>query len=150
MTKDVLVSISGLHTDVMQEAEEENEAIEVVNPANYYFRNGKHYIVYDEPVEGVSGTIKNKLKITEDQVVEIMKSGVSNAHMIFEKNTPYGQMLVGVNTKEMKVDIKENRIDILIDYELHVNHEAVADSRIKMNIISKSDYRANIAGATEI
>ena len=41
MTKDVLVSISGLHTDVMQEAEEENEAIEVVNPANYYFRNGK-------------------------------------------------------------------------------------------------------------
>ena len=29
MTKDVLVSISGLHTDVMQEAEEENEAIEV-------------------------------------------------------------------------------------------------------------------------
>ena len=40
MTKDVLVSISGLHTDVMQEAEEENEAIEVVNPANYYFRNG--------------------------------------------------------------------------------------------------------------
>ena len=60
--------------------------------------------------------IKNKLKITEDQVVEIMKSGVSNAHMIFEKNkknqtyysTPYGQMLVGVNTKEMKVDIKEN------------------------------------------
>ena len=67
MTKDVLVSISGLHTDVMQEAEEENEAIEVVNPANYYFRNGKHYIVYDEPVEGVSGTIKNKLKITEDQ-----------------------------------------------------------------------------------
>ena len=50
MTKDVLVSISGLHTDVMQETEEENEAIEVVNPANYYFRNGKHYIVYDETV----------------------------------------------------------------------------------------------------
>ena len=149
MTKDVLVSISGLHTDVMQEAE---EAIEVVNPANYYFRNGKHYIVYDEPVEGVSGTIKNKLKITEDNVVEIMKSGISNAHMIFEKNkknqtyysTPYGQMLVGVNTKDMKVDVKENRIDIQIDYELHVNHEAVADSTIKMNIVSKEDYLLSI------
>ena len=148
MTKDVLVSISGLHTDVMQEAEEENEAIEVVNPANYYFRNGKHYIVYDEPVEGVSGTIKNKLKITEDNVVEIMKSGISNAHMIFEKNTyystPYGQMLIGVNTKDMKVDVKENRIDIQIDYELHVNHEAVADSTIKMNIVSKEDYLLSI------
>lgn len=156
MTKDVLVSISGLHADVMQESEEENEAIEVVNPASYYFRNGKHYIVYDEPVEGVSGTIKNKLKITDDNVVEIMKSGISNAHMIFEKNkknqtyysTPYGQMLVGVNTKDMKVDVKENRIDIQIDYELHVNHEAVADSTIKMNIVSKADYRTELAGAT--
>ena len=57
--------------------------------------------------------------------------------IVWGGQTPYGQMLVGVNTKEMKVDIKENRIDILIDYELHVNHEAVADSRIKMNIISK-------------
>ncbi len=158
MTKDVLVSISGLHADVMQESEEENEAIEVVNPANYYFRNGKHYIVYDEPVEGMSGTIKNKLKITDDNTVEIMKSGISNAHMIFEKNkknqtyysTPYGQMLVGVNTKDMKVDVKENRIDIQIDYELHVNHEAVADSTIKMNIISKADYRTDLAEMTTI
>ncbi len=158
MTKDVLVSISGLHADVMQESEEENEAIEVVNPANYYFRNGKHYIVYDEPVEGMSGTIKNKLKITDDNTVEIMKSGISNAHMIFEKkkknqtyySTPYGQMLVGVNTKDMKVDVKENRIDIQIDYELHVNHEAVADSTIKMNIISKADYRRNLAEMTTI
>lgn len=158
MTKDVLVSISGLHADVMQELEEENEAIEVVNPANYYFRNGKHYIVYDEPVEGMSGTIKNKLKITDDNTVEIMKSGISNAHMIFEKNkknqtyysTPYGQMLVGVNTKDMKVDVKENRIDIQIDYELHVNHEAVADSTIKMNIISKADYRTDLAEMTTI
>ena len=44
MTKDVLVSISGLHTDVMQEAEEENEAIEVVNPANYYFQIGRAHV----------------------------------------------------------------------------------------------------------
>ena len=53
-------------------------------------------------------------------------------------------MLIGVNTKDMKVDVKENRIDIQIDYELHVNHEAVADSTIKMNIVSKEDYLLSI------
>ena len=151
MTKDVLVSISGLHADVMQESEEENEAIEVVNPANYYFRNGKHYIVYDEPVEGMSGTIKNKLKITDDNTVEIMKSGISNAHMIFEKNkknlsyynTPYGNLLVGINATDVKVSETEDNIDIKVDYKLEVNYEHLAECTITMSVMSKDvrDFR---------
>ena len=40
MTKDVLISISGLHYSV----DEENgaEPLEVITPASYYFKNGKH------------------------------------------------------------------------------------------------------------
>ena len=56
MTKDVLVSISGLHLDMVENiSEEESEAIEVVTPANYYCKNGKHYILYDEVTDGISG-----------------------------------------------------------------------------------------------
>ena len=43
MTKDVLISISGLQMDVLEE-EKEYEPIEVVAPANYFLKNGKHYI----------------------------------------------------------------------------------------------------------
>ena len=54
MTKDVLVSISGMHEEIVAVApeieEDENEAIEVVTPATYYLKNGKHYIVYEEVV----------------------------------------------------------------------------------------------------
>lgn len=156
MTKDVLVSISGLHMDVLEdvgnEADQiENEAIEVVTPASYYCRNGKHYIIYDEVTEGFSGTTKNKIKITGDECLEIMKSGVSNSHMIFEKNkknltyynTPYGQMLVGVNTKKMEVNVTDTNINVSVDYELDVNYEPMADCRIKMNITDKTggDFR---------
>lgn len=146
MTKDVLVSISGLHLDVMGDvSEEENEAIEVVTPANYYCKNGKHYILYDEVTEGISGVTKNRIKISGEESLEIMKSGISNAHMIFEKNkknltyyqTPYGQMLVGVNTKNMEITVTEKNIDVCVDYELDVNHEPLADCKIKMNITSK-------------
>ena len=43
MTKDVLVSISGLHQDAISDLpDEENEPIEVVTPASYYCKNGKH------------------------------------------------------------------------------------------------------------
>ena len=146
MTKDVLVSISGKHIDIMDDPvegyETGDDAIEVVTPASYYCRNGKHYILYDEV-----GTIKNKIKITGTDSLEIMKSGVSSSHMVFEKNkknltyyrTPYGQMLIGVNTRKMEINVDEDQIDILVDYELDVNHEPMADCKIKMNIMSKEN-----------
>ena len=145
MTKDVLVSISGMHMGILADQEDEDDEIEVVTPASYYCRNGKHYIIYDEVVEGMTGTIKNKIKITGDSVVEIMKSGLSNTHMVFEKNrknltyyrTPYGQMLVGVNTRNMEVRVADDEIDVQVKYELDVNHEPFADCSIKMNIVSK-------------
>ena len=150
MTKDVLVSISGKHIDIMNDPvegyETGDDAIEVVMPANYYCRTGKHYILYDEVLEGMAGTIKNKIKITGTDSVEIIKTGVSSSHMVFEKNkknltyyrTPYGQMLVGVNTKKMEIDVKDDKIDVQVDYELDVNHEPLADCKIKMNIMPKN------------
>lgn len=146
MTKDVLVSISGMHMDVISGmTDEENEAIEVVTPASYYCRNGRHYVIYDEVMEGTPGTIKNKIKITGTDSVEIMKTGISNAHMVFEKNkknltyykTPFGQMLVGVNTKNMEVNVTDDNIGVSVDYELDINHEPLADCKIKMEIFSK-------------
>ena len=44
MTKDVLITISGIQTI----DGEVNDPIETVTPGEYYFRNGKHYILYDE------------------------------------------------------------------------------------------------------
>lgn len=153
MTKDVLVSISGHHIDIMAETEDQvkalesgQDAIEVVTPASYYCRGGKHYILYDEVMEGMPGTIKNRIKITGTDSVEIVKSGLSSSHMIFEKNrknltyyrTPYGQMLVGVNTRNMEVSVEDDRINVQVDYELDVNHEPLADCKIRLDIVSKN------------
>ena len=110
MTKDVLVSVRGAHI-----ADGETNNLEVITAGSYYFKNGKHYIIYDEIVEGVSDTIKNKIKISGTDSLEIMKSGLSNTHMIFEKNkknltyykTLYGQMLVGLNTRNMEIEVSD-------------------------------------------
>ena len=148
-----MVSISGQHIDSMGEPEEAPEAmesgrdaIEVGTPASYYCKGGKHYIIYDEVLEGMAGTIKNRIKITGTDSVEIVKSGLSSSHMIFEKNrknltyyrTPYGQMLVGVNTRNMEVSVEDDRINVQVDYELDVNHEPLADCKIRMDIVSKN------------
>lgn len=145
MTKDVLLSISGLQIEVSEEEGIENEPIEVVTAASYFYKNGKHYILYDEVTEGVQGVAKNKIKIA-DNMLEILKTGFTNTHMIFEKGkknltyyeTLYGQMLVGVNTLSLKVLESEDSIDVRVEYELDINHEPLANCKIRMNIRSKS------------
>lgn len=147
MTKNVLLTISGLHYDAFPGQEDENEPIEVITPAVYYNKNGKHYVIYDEVVEGMPGVIKNKIKITGDGLLEIMKSGISNTHMVFEKNkinmteyeTPYGELMIGVYTNSMTVDVKEREIDVEVGYALDINSEKVADCNIIMNIRSNGE-----------
>ena len=143
MTKEVLLTISGLHMDAFSdEPDEDNAPIEVITPATYYLKNGKHYVLYDELVEGMLGSIKNTIKITGDSKLEMKKTGITNTNMVFEKekinvtqyDTPYGEMMVGVYTKDMKVNVEEHNIDVSIAYALDVNSEKVADCSIVMNI----------------
>lgn len=145
MTRDVLVSISGLQVDVLEENGRDNDAIEIITPASYFCKNGKHYIVYDEFMEGTQEITKNRIKITGDDTLEIVKSGLTNTHMTFQKNKknqtyyqmPFGQMLIGINTKSMEVDVEEKNINVKVDYVLDVNHEPLADCKIRMNIKAK-------------
>ncbi len=144
MTKEVLLSIAGLHYDAFEEVNEENEAIEVITPALYYLKNGKHYIIYEELVEGFSGTIKNRIQIDEKGKMEMIKKGLSNTHMVFEKekihmteyDTPYGELMIGVYTKDMTIDVQEDEINIRISYTLDANGQKVADSNIAVLVKS--------------
>jgi uncharacterized beta-barrel protein YwiB (DUF1934 family) len=144
MTKDVLLSISGLHYEIdgVAEQEEQEEPIEVITPASYYLKNGKHYVIYDEVVEGMPGVIKNKIRITEGEKLEIIKDGMANSHMVFEKDkinmtdyrTPYGEILIGTHTNRLDVDVAEDKIEVHVAYAMDINSEKVADCTISINI----------------
>ena len=86
MTKDVLVSISGLQMAVNEMESNDDEPIEVVSAGTYYFKDGKHYIFFEEVEEGVSQVTKTQIRIRGKESLEVIKKGVSNTHMIFEKN----------------------------------------------------------------
>lgn len=146
MTKDVLVKISGL-----QFAEDQdNGPVEIITTGNYYKKNGKHYILYDEVQEGFDGVTKSVIKVNDD-FLDVTKKGVTNVHMMFEKNkknmsyynTPFGNLLVGINATDVKVNETEDNIDIKVDYNLEVNYEHLAEYSISMNIMSKDtkDFR---------
>ena len=150
MTKDVLVKISGL-----QFAEDQdNGPVEIITTGNYYKKNGKHYILYDEVQEGFDGVTKSVIKVNDD-FLDVTKKGVTNVHMMFEKNrknvtyyyTPYGSLLIGIDAKSVDVQETENDIDVKVNYELEVNYEHMADCCITMNIKSKDAGDFRITGA---
>ena len=135
MAKDVIITISGLQFEA-----EGNEPVEVISRGEYYSRNGKHFLIYDELSEEEQEISKCILKISE-HMVELTKKGSSNVHMLFEENTsnttyyntPYGQLIIGISTQEIELKTEEEELELAIRYSLDMNYQYVSDCRLLVN-----------------
>ena len=140
MTKDVLVKISGLQFA----GEEDNDSIEVITSGTYYKKNNKHYVLYEEVMEGTTEITKNIIKIGEDSM-EVTRKGPATVHMVFEKDkknvsyyyTPFGNLLIGIDAREIQIDENELDINVKVNYGLEINYEHVADCHITVDVKSK-------------
>ena len=128
MNKEVIINISGLQLDAGTE-----EPIELMTTGDYYLKNGKHYVIYDELTDD-SQVVKNRLKISP-KVVEVTKKGASSSHMVFERGkknmtfytTPFGTLQMGIVATGMELNESDNNINMKVDYALDMNEEHVAD-----------------------
>ena len=147
MTKEVLVKISGL-----QSMEEDSDQVEVITIGDYFLKNGKHYVIYDETVDGFEVNIRNTVKISEN-MMEIRKQGIAMAHMVFEKDkktltryaTPVGEMIIEVTTNEIEMKEEEHSLRVRVNYALDINYEHVSDCKIIMDICSKGMANLKLA-----
>ncbi len=147
MTREVLIRISGLQ---MMASEEEADDVEMITTGDYFRKNGKHYIIYDEVMEGFEGNIRNTVKISPDSM-DIRKQGIANAHMVFEQDkknltryaTPMGDMMVEVSTNRIQVDEQEDSLKVLVEYSLGINYEHISECNITMDVcsIDKAELR---------
>lgn len=137
MNKDVIVTISGLH---MVEGGE-SSPVDLIAPGEYYYKNGKHYLFYDEVMEEFGGITKNRL-IAGEEAMELFRTGVSQVHMVFERDrnnlssyqTPCGNLLLGICARGLRIRQKENAIDIGVRYDLNVNDEHLAECSLNISI----------------
>ena len=119
MTKDILINISGLQMDV-----DPNDPIEMMTTGAYYLRNGKHYILYGP------------------KSVELTRKGGQSSHMVFEEgkenlsyyDTPFGSLLMGVNTSNIDWIEEEEQMHLKVDYDLSMNSDHVSKCKIDVNI----------------
>ena len=77
MTKEVLLTLQGLQFD---QREENSDKIETVTVGDYYKKNDRHYVVYEEVTEGFDRATKNRLKFG-GQMVELTRHEIGRAHV---------------------------------------------------------------------
>lgn len=141
MTKEVIVSLQGLQN--MEQ--EEGEPVELISSGTYIFENGKHLIQYEE-VDEEDQEITNVTLLLEKDHVEIIKQGMSNVQMVFDSSrkttscykTPYGDLMVGINTTDISMKELEDIINVELKYALDMNYNHVADCKVMIKIASKA------------
>jgi len=151
MRKEVLVSMSGLQFEV-----DKDEPIEIISVGEYYNRNNKHYVLYEEILEDMEGVSNCTLKISGNQL-EVIKRGTSNIHMIFQENkmnttlynTPFGDIQIGIFTTDIETIEEEDKIMVTIKYSLDVNFSHISDCEIQIKITSRNGHKYRDVEAEE-
>ena len=127
------------------DAPEGDEPIEIVVPGEYYFRNGSHYLRYEEMLEDHGDPTVNYIKISP-KGMEVRKKGQVNTHMVFEQGkrnmafytTSFGTLEMGISATNLELKESDSRLDMKVNYSLDLNQEHLADCCLDIHAQGKS------------
>lgn len=118
--------------------ESNSDKIEFITKGNFFEKEGKYYLKYDEEHddEKVSTTIK-----IENNKVTILRFGETNTQMTIEKGkkhfnyyeTPAGAFTIGVYSDKVDIDIDENKGKIKLNYDVELNSVIASRNVIKVD-----------------
>ena len=120
MTKEIRVSVLGTQFDI-----DPDEPVELITFGDYYHKNGKHYILYDEIDIEEGENIKNRIKIGDGKI-EVVKSGTTNGQLIFE---------AGKNHMIEMIE-EDDHIQAKVRYSLEMNYSHVSECEIVIDVKS--------------
>lgn len=142
MTKDVNIAIRGMQFVDSLDGDE----VETIQKGQYYFKNGMHYVLYEEPAEHSDENCKIMIKFNDSEV-NVLRRGEISANMAFYKEnknytcykTPYGSIMVGLDTRSVKLQETEKELQVQVDYSLDINYEFLADCQLHIRITQKDE-----------
>lgn len=145
----VIVKVKGRQTDAVGEV----SSVEMVAEGRHYFRNGKHYVLYnDEVMTGDSSSTETILKIAPDSLMLLRKGGI-NHEQFFALNklstsiysTPYGKMQLEVKTDKINIEYGTVSGNIDVNYEMSINGtwQSKNELNIEVNVADEGVSRLN-------
>lgn len=151
MTKDVLLTICGYQSVPQDGSGQNKEPVEVITPAVYYYKNGKHYLLYDEIDPDDRQVSHNTLKMS-DQYMSVTRHGAYSSQLLIESGkrsvtyyaSPFGTLHITLDGKQVEVDEHEEHITASAFYGLEINHEHIADCEIRL-IVTPRESGMNLS-----
>lgn len=133
----VIVKVRGEQTDMGGEKSQ----IEMVAEGRHYFRDGKHYVLYEDNVMDNAGRISTVLKIAPDSVV-LLRSGAvtqeqrfdARAASVSQYQTPYGNLELAVRTEAVNVVYGTVSGQVDVCYALSINGQAETRNELHIEI----------------
>ena len=137
----VIISIRG-----MQSYEDmEDETIELVTEGRLEEDGSDGYtLTYQETeLTGLEGTLTT-FQIEKDRIT-LMRMGEVNSQMVFEEgrrhlsmyNTPFGALSIGISTRRMRSELRQDGGEIEIDYAIEIDHTMAGQNFFQINIRKK-------------
>lgn len=147
MQKDVILFMGSHQTG----GAVDDDQLQLITAGQYFHKNGKHYVIYEELSESGRRKSKNTIKIYNGGA-EVLKSGESSIHMVFGLHQktlsyydmPYGKMMVGLETNHMDLVEEEDKICLKLDYRLEVDYQHMADCEVEIRIESRDSCEVDL------
>ena len=138
MMKDVWISITNRQND----GREKDKDTLVFDTAGYYFFDGSVGVLsYQESeLTGLEGTRTNVMVMPNQVVVD--RDGMLTGRMVFREgqkeafpySTPYGQLMLGIDTRKIRHNFNENGGDMEIDYITDLGHAFVTRNKFRISV----------------
>ncbi len=127
----------------------QREAVDMSAPGDFYRRDGKCYLLYEETTED-RHTARSLVKVSPDRL-EIIKTGEIKSHMVFcrgeRTETVYGafagQLTIGIHTRRLEIREREEELKVLVEYSMEMNGQSVSDSILTITVSFRGELEAD-------
>lgn len=117
----------------------EEEITEITTIADYFHKDGVHYLFYSEITEE-GYTVKNRLTVAPD-TVELKKTGAGDSFLRFRTghsedcryHSPAGMLLLVSDTKRLEMRRNRNGLALRLEYSFYMSGMRVSDYRLTVD-----------------
>lgn len=122
--------------------------IEMMAEGRHYYRNGKHYVLYEDAALSGQGSTSTILKIAPDSLLLMRKGDVMQEQLFAHEResssvyrTPYGELNLSVKTDRLDIVYGTVSGNIDVAYTMAINGELQGTNELHIEICAAADEK---------
>lgn len=127
----------------IQTVDGEQDLTELFTYGTVYQKNGKYYLVYEEPGHGTEPGTVTTLKMEGNHKISLTRRGGTKSSLIIERgvrnvgfySTAEGNFTIGVSAAEIKVELTPTGGTIYFKYALDINTAHMSHHEVLIQLV---------------